>query len=338
MKFQPVSTPRSTIDLTQGNGLPYWIFWFLVCVIFLLVVFIFLRDRDLRKKLDSFFFGARKKFSKLRLQVQIRLEEKKKNQILMEIGEKAWQKRIQPNLGEGLRNRLDTIEEKKGEMKERINKLDQEIFLLKQQLGDVDQTFSSQLKDLELEINPLKDKLAILEKQEEEIIDEITRLHHQEQKLARQINNLKREINHEEGEKAPKREGHFESTYYWLEEKKKEFTRTLRARLNQQKEVENKKRSLEEKMELLEKKKKTVDEVEIKKKDIQSRIVRNDQEKGKLLRRYDKLQEEMKPLFISLGEILEGKIKNEDSMMLYAHQLERINKNLLEMKKQLKEL
>ncbi len=91
-------------------------------------------------------------------------------------------------------------------------------------------------------------------------------------------------------------------------------------------------------MELLEKKKKTVDEVEIKKKDIQSRIVRNDQEKGKLLRRYDKLQEEMKPLFISLGEILEGKIKNEDSMMLYAHQLERINKNLLEMKKQLKEL
>lgn len=195
MKFQPVSTPGSTIDLTQGNGLPYWIFWFLVCVIFLLMVFIFLRDRDLRKKLDSFFFGARKKFSKLRLQVQIRLEEKKK-----------------------------------------------------------------------------------------------------------------------------------------------EFTRTLRARLNQQKEVENKKRSLEEKMELLEKKKKTVDEVEIKKKDIQSRIVRNDQEKGKLLRRYDKLQEEMKPLFISLGEILEGKIKNEDSMMLYAHQLERINKNLLEMKKQLKEL
>jgi len=43
------------------EGVPYWILWFLLCIILLLLTFIFLRDKNLRQRLNSFFFGAKKK-------------------------------------------------------------------------------------------------------------------------------------------------------------------------------------------------------------------------------------------------------------------------------------
>ncbi len=42
------------------EGLPYWILWFLLCIILLLLAFIFLRDKDLRQRLNRFLFGAKK--------------------------------------------------------------------------------------------------------------------------------------------------------------------------------------------------------------------------------------------------------------------------------------
>jgi predicted PurR-regulated permease PerM len=50
------------------EGLPYWIFYTLLCIILLLVTFIFLRDKDLRQRLNSFFFSAKRQLIKLRLQ------------------------------------------------------------------------------------------------------------------------------------------------------------------------------------------------------------------------------------------------------------------------------
>jgi hypothetical protein len=97
------------LDSNPSAGLPYWIFWFLVCVILLLLIFIFLRDRNLRRKLNEFFFGARKQFAKLRLQVRIRLEEKKKTQVLKELGEEIWRGKFWPNRGKGIRGKLEVI-------------------------------------------------------------------------------------------------------------------------------------------------------------------------------------------------------------------------------------
>lgn len=61
------------------EGLPYWIFWFLLCIILLLVVFIFLRDKSLRQRLNSFFFGIKKKLMKIQLHSRIKKEKQKKN-------------------------------------------------------------------------------------------------------------------------------------------------------------------------------------------------------------------------------------------------------------------
>lgn len=54
------------------EGLPYWIFWLLLCIILLLVVFIFLRDRGLRQRLNSFFFSIKRKLMRIRLHPRLK--------------------------------------------------------------------------------------------------------------------------------------------------------------------------------------------------------------------------------------------------------------------------
>ncbi len=73
-----------------GEGLPYWTFWFLLCVILLLLFVIFLRDKNLRRKLSSFLSGAKRRMLRLRLQSKLRAEALKKAELWKELGKKAW--------------------------------------------------------------------------------------------------------------------------------------------------------------------------------------------------------------------------------------------------------
>ena len=74
----------------QKDGLPYWIFWFMLLIILLLLLFIFLRDRGLRLRLSSFFAGARRRSILLQLRYKHRKERQKKETALRRLGEKAW--------------------------------------------------------------------------------------------------------------------------------------------------------------------------------------------------------------------------------------------------------
>jgi len=73
-----------------AEGLPYWTLWFLLCVILLLLFVIFLRDKNLRRKLSSFLSGARRRMLRLRLQSKLRAEALKKAELWKELGKKAW--------------------------------------------------------------------------------------------------------------------------------------------------------------------------------------------------------------------------------------------------------
>lgn len=75
-------------ELTEG--LPFWIFWFLLCVILLLLVFIFLRDKNLRRRLSLFLSGARRRMLRLRLLAKLRRETEKKAVLWKDLGKKAW--------------------------------------------------------------------------------------------------------------------------------------------------------------------------------------------------------------------------------------------------------
>ena len=58
----------------SSEGLPFWLLYVLVCVILLLTAFIFLRNKDFRLKLNSFFSGAGRRMRSLRLKAQIKHE------------------------------------------------------------------------------------------------------------------------------------------------------------------------------------------------------------------------------------------------------------------------
>ena len=78
-----------------SEGLPFWLLWFLLCVILLLVVFIFLRDKDLRRRISAFLSGAKRHMLRLRLQAKLKKEREKKIALWRELGKQAWNEDIQ---------------------------------------------------------------------------------------------------------------------------------------------------------------------------------------------------------------------------------------------------
>jgi chromosome segregation ATPase len=72
------------------EGLPFWIFWLLLCIILLLLFFIFLRDKDLRRRMSAFLSAARRRVLRKRLAARVRRETHKKAGVWRELGRKAW--------------------------------------------------------------------------------------------------------------------------------------------------------------------------------------------------------------------------------------------------------
>jgi chromosome segregation ATPase len=78
-----------------GEGLPFWMLWLLLCVIILLIAFIFLRDKDLRRRVSAFLSGARRHMTRLRIQAKLKREKEKKSALWRELGKQAWNEDIQ---------------------------------------------------------------------------------------------------------------------------------------------------------------------------------------------------------------------------------------------------
>ena len=95
------------------EGLPYWTFWLLLCVIILLVFFIFLRDKDLRRRLSAFLSGAKRRMMRLRLAARLRREKEKKAGLWKELGRKAWCEDVRIEGTEETFRNLTSLEEER---------------------------------------------------------------------------------------------------------------------------------------------------------------------------------------------------------------------------------
>jgi chromosome segregation ATPase len=96
------------------EGLPFWLLWLLLCVILLLVVFIFLRDKDLRRRISSFLSGARRHMTRLRIRARLKREKEKKAALWRELGKKAWDQDIQASCIDEECARLAVLDEEIG--------------------------------------------------------------------------------------------------------------------------------------------------------------------------------------------------------------------------------
>ena len=95
------------------EGLPYWIFWLLLCFVVLLLFFIFLRDKALRMRLSSFLAGARRRSILIRLRFQVKKENQKKGVLLQKLGAKAWDEDICVNGSRHVCAELEALFERK---------------------------------------------------------------------------------------------------------------------------------------------------------------------------------------------------------------------------------
>jgi chromosome segregation ATPase len=96
------------------EGLPFWLLWFLLCVILLLVVFIFLRDKDLRRRISAFLSGAKRHMLRLRLQAKLKKERDKKVSLWRELGKQAWNEDVQAGCIEAECARLAELDQEIG--------------------------------------------------------------------------------------------------------------------------------------------------------------------------------------------------------------------------------
>ena len=161
----------SAQNITEGSreGLPYWLFWLLLCIIILLLAFIFLRDKDLRRRLDSFFFGIKKNLIKVRLHSILKREKTKQENFILEIGKKCWEESIEISTGEAVFSKLASMEEilstKRLEQKESKKKIQD----LKKNLEKSQKKHAINQAQSEKDKNALNQRIIKISEKESEI-------------------------------------------------------------------------------------------------------------------------------------------------------------------------
>jgi chromosome segregation ATPase len=103
---------QDAVDVA-ADGLPTWLFYLLICVILFLLVFIFLRDKDLRRRLSAFLSSAKRKMVRFRLQARVKKEKARKTQLWLELGKAAWGEDIPLESAADIRGRLAALEEER---------------------------------------------------------------------------------------------------------------------------------------------------------------------------------------------------------------------------------
>lgn len=135
------------------EGLPYWILWFLLCIILLLLAFIFLRDKDLRQRLNRFLFGAKKKLIRLRLQARLKMAKRKKGELHRELGQKVWDESLDVQGAEKISATLAKLMESKASLLDELVEAENTI------------------KDIDLSLKELKEQLILDEDEEKKLND-----------------------------------------------------------------------------------------------------------------------------------------------------------------------
>ena len=151
------------------EGLPYWIFWLLLCIILLLMVFIFLRDKDFRQRINSFFFGARRRIARMRLQAKIKKENQNKIELFKELGSKTWEAGISHLQTKKISTEISALEKKKFLNKKEITKCSSEIKKLEKEYSEYRKNQEAQIKEQEEGMKPHQDNIAKIKEREKQI-------------------------------------------------------------------------------------------------------------------------------------------------------------------------
>jgi hypothetical protein len=130
----------------QREGLPYWIFWLLLCIILLLVAFIFLRDKDLRQRLNAFLSGAKRRMKRTQLQIRLNKEKRKKADLVRGLGKRVWKEKIQNEKFLATFKELERLESQDSGCQAELKDILAKIMTLKKEQEEARQCYKSLMK------------------------------------------------------------------------------------------------------------------------------------------------------------------------------------------------
>jgi chromosome segregation ATPase len=321
-----------------SRGVPSWVVWILVIIIVLLMVFILIRDKRARKALKNIFSWITNKIRVARLKFRIGKKEEERSQMMIELGQVIWEKKIGHPEIEPERQEIGTLKNDESTLISQIQKLDDEIQQLKCRSEKADQDRKSRIAEIEKEKSPLENQYKELVREKDTVESRIKEDEKSSEKTIKSVENHKREIEKIDGDE-------------YLSKIEKEMKRK-----EQEKEIENLKNQLPKMKERLAKSKedqKKIDQnidklkEEIQKQDDRldglrkewrERQKKDEDEIGNIQKNRKALsikkigiQKQLSALFEKLGEkINKNRIENEDLKPLYS-QIDQLEKNIKEL-------
>lgn len=328
-----------------SEGLPYWIFWLLLCIILLLLAFIFLRDKDLRRRINNFFFRTKQKLIKLRLQHQLKRETNKKQNSLLNLGKKAWESKAPVPKGEEITEQLEEIEQKINVYKKELKECEEKIKSLTSTLLDKNKIFDKDIAEQENIKNQHHEKLKILIEEEKKIESQVLSKQKEIENITQQINDLydslklKKE-SEQSGEKTeeidPKK---VEENISELSEKKKKTNDEIKKFVDDKAKLEIEEDKIQSRIDEIQQK---INEIVEEQKQFtrkhQKEIKEWEKTRNKTEDKIKSFEQEELPLFESLGKVFDAeRIENKELEVFYS-QIDRINSKIQELEKQIDDL
>jgi len=327
------------------EGIPYWTFWLLLCIILLLTIFIFLRDKNLRQKLNAFFFRIKKKLIKLRLRTKMKKEKGKKAELIKNLGQKAIELGIKASDTENIDRELTKLEDEKKLLNKDLKDIDLEIKTLRTALGGFISKREELIKNHEAEKETHQEKLVDSQKKQKQVGTEVITKQKSLEKTIKEITTAKKDTQElekntslsDEGKKAKLEE--LKKKTKSFEEEKEKIDQIIKHLVEKNKAVESKREAHQEKINEHMKTTKTIeDEVKRKTKEFNKEILEWEKNREKAQERIQKIEVQKGPLFKDLGKQINKERIDHKELVIFYSQIDRKNKRIEEIEKQIEEL
>lgn len=327
------------------EGLPYSILWIFLCIIILLITFIFLRDKSLRQRVNLFLSKAKRRLIKIHLQMKIRKEKRKKDGLIMELGIKTWKEGIRNEKSEKIDKKLETLDESRNRSQKELEEIHSKIKKLDNQLTESDEKNDDLIEKQEGDKKPFKEKLDETKEKERlielHLIQKQKEIEGEEKDLSaaeKEVKDLELSSNLSEEEKKSQ-----------INEAKEKIKKLETSREKIQKELEElrkEKPELEKEIKNLQRKvndyERTIKKIKKEKKEKRGIILKEIKELRKddstVQKKIKETEKQKEPLFEDLGKVIdEFRVESKELTPLYS-QIDKINKRVQDIEKQIQNI
>jgi len=176
------------------EGLPFWLLWLLLCVILMLVVFIFLRDKDLRRRISAFLSGARRHMLRLRIQARLKREREKKAALWRELGKQAWDEDVQASCIEEECSKLSVLDQEIAHHQKTWHDVYSRIEVLGREHDAALKRFRELVAEQEEARRPHQEEMLALANRKKEILEALESSLHEADSAEAQLASVEKDI------------------------------------------------------------------------------------------------------------------------------------------------